>query len=94
MGRCDRTSVYFIKNQCAEVYSLFPTWQRDGKQGRTRDKSIMTCPMSPSKRVLLPQREVAVTVWYQRARDDAKIVYFLVRAREGGSAKYTMPTRS
>ncbi len=28
--------------------------------------------MSPSKRALLPQWEVAVTVWYQRAHDDAK----------------------
>ena len=28
--------------------------------------------MSPSKRALLPQREVAVTVRYQRAHDDAK----------------------
>ena len=32
----------------------------------------MTCPMSPSKRVLLPRQEVAVTVGYWRTRDDAK----------------------
>ena len=32
----------------------------------------MTYPMSPSKRALLPQREVAVTVPYWHARDDAK----------------------
>ena len=32
----------------------------------------MTCPMSPSKRALLPRREVAVTVGYWRTRDDAK----------------------
>jgi len=32
----------------------------------------MTCPMSPSKRALLPQQEVAVTVGYWRAHDDAK----------------------
>ena len=74
LERCDRASIYFVKNQRAKVYSLFPTWRRngDGEQGRTRDTSIMTCPMSPSKRALLPRREVAVTVWYQRARDDAK----------------------
>ena len=39
---------------------------------RTRDASIMTCPMSPSKRALLPRQEVAVTVGYWRARDNAK----------------------
>jgi hypothetical protein len=76
LGRCDRTSIYFIKNQRTEVYSLFPTWRRDGEQGRTRDTSIMTCPMSPSKRALLPRREVAVTVRYQRVRDDAKNCLF------------------
>ena len=76
LGRCDRTSIYFIKNQRTEVYSLFPTWRRDGEQGRTRDTSIMTCPMSPSKRALLPQQEVAVTVWYQCARDDANFFLF------------------
>ena len=76
LGRCDRVSIYFVKNQRAEVYSLYPTWRRDGEQGRTRDTSIMTCPMSPSKRALLPQREVAVTVRYQRARDDAKNCLF------------------
>ncbi len=32
----------------------------------------MTCLMSPSKRALLPQREVAVTVGYWRTRDNAK----------------------
>ena len=37
-----------------------------------RDASIITCPMSPSKRALLPQREVAVTVGYWRTHDDAK----------------------
>ena len=76
MGSYDCESIYFVKNQRAEVYSLFPTWRRDGEQGRTRDTSIMTCPMSPSKRVLLPRREVAVTVRYQRARDDAKNCLF------------------
>ena len=76
MGRCDRALIYFIKNQCAEVYSLFLTWRRNGEQGRTRDTSIMTCPMSPSKHALLPRWEVAVTVRYQRTRDDAKIVNF------------------
>jgi hypothetical protein len=70
LGSCDRTLIYFVKNQRAEVYSLFPTWRRDGKQGRTRDTSIMTCPMSSSKSALLPRQEVAVTVRYQRARDD------------------------
>ena len=76
LGRCDRALIYFVKNQHAEVYSLFPTWRCDGKQGRTRDTSLMTCLMSPSKRVLLPRREVAVTVWYQRVRDDAKNCLF------------------
>jgi hypothetical protein len=77
LGRCDRASIYFVKNQRAEVYSLFLTWRpRDGEQGRTRDTSIMTCPMSPSKRTLLLRREVAVTVRYQRARDDAKNCLF------------------
>jgi hypothetical protein len=76
LGRSDRASIYFVKNQRAEVYSLFLTWRRDGKQGRTRDTSIMTCPMSPSKRALLPRREVAVTVRYQRARDDEKNCQF------------------
>ena len=61
LGRCDRVSIYFVKNQRTKVYSLFPTWQCDGEQGRTRDTSIMTCPMSPSKRALLP-REVATVV--------------------------------
>jgi hypothetical protein len=32
----------------------------------------MTHPMSPSKRALLPRQEVAVTVGYWRARNDAK----------------------
>jgi len=32
----------------------------------------MTCPMSPSKRALLPRWEVAVMVGYWRARNDAK----------------------
>ncbi len=76
LGRCDRASIYFVKNQRAEVYSLFPMWRRYGKQGRTRDTSIMTCPMSPPKRALLPRWEVAVTVRYQRARDDAKNCLF------------------
>jgi hypothetical protein len=39
---------------------------------RKRDTSIMTCSMSPSKRALLAQREVAVTVGYWLARNDAK----------------------
>ncbi len=76
LGRCDHASIYFVKNQRAEVYSLFPMWRRDGDQGRTSDTSIMTCPMSPSKRALLPRREVAVTARYQRARDDAKNCQF------------------
>ena len=76
LGHCDRTSIYIIKNQRAEVYSLFPTWRRDSEQGRTRKTSIMTCPMSPSKRALLPRREVAVTARYQRARDDVKNCQF------------------
>ncbi len=76
LGHCDHASMYFVKNQRAEVYSLFLTWQRNGEQGRTRDTSIMTCPMSPSKRALLPRREVAVTVRYQRARNDAKNCLF------------------
>jgi hypothetical protein len=42
LGRCDRVSIYFVKNQRAEVYSLFPTWRRNGEQGRIRDTSIMT----------------------------------------------------
>jgi hypothetical protein len=54
LGRSDRASIYFVKNQRAEVYSLFLMWRRDGEQGRTRDTSVMTCPMSPSKRALLP----------------------------------------
>ena len=76
LGRCDRASIYFVKNQRAKVYSLFPTWRRNGEQGRTRDTSIMTCPISPSKRALLPRQEVAVTVRYQRACDDAKNCLF------------------
>ena len=36
----------------------------------------MTCPMSPSKHVLLSRQEVAVTVGYGRAQDDAKIGRF------------------
>ncbi len=43
----------------------------------------MTCPMSPSKRALLPRREVAVTVGYWRARNDAKNSRFF-----RGSAKH------
>jgi hypothetical protein len=39
---------------------------------RKRDTSIMTCSMSPSKRALLTQREVAVTVGYWLVRNDAK----------------------
>ena len=42
----------------------------------------MTYPMSPSKRALLPRREVAVTVPYWHARDDAKNSSFF-----GGSAR-------
>ena len=78
LGRCDCALIYFVNNQRDEVYSLFPTWRRDGKQGRTRDTSIMimTCPMSPSKHALLPRREVAVMVWYQRGHDDAKNCLF------------------
>ena len=72
LRRFDHASIYFVKNQRAEVYSLFPMWRRGGEQGRTRDTPMMTCLMSPSKHVLLPRREVAVTVRYQRARDDAK----------------------
>ena len=53
---------------------------------------MMTFLMSPSKHALLPRREVAVTVWYQRARDDAKNCLFF--GDEGGSMKYTPPTRS
>ena len=72
LRRFDHASIYFVKNQRAEVYSLFPMWRRGGEQGRTKDTPMMTCLMSPSKHVLLPRRKVAVTVWYQRARDDAK----------------------
>jgi hypothetical protein len=71
-----RRFIYFVRNQRTEVYSLFPTWRRDGEQGRTRDTSIMTCPMSPSKRALLPRREVAVTVRYQRARKKLSIFWW------------------
>jgi len=39
---------------------------------RRRDASLMTCPMSPSKHALLPQREVAVTIGYWRTHNDAK----------------------
>jgi hypothetical protein len=42
----------------------------------------MTCPMSLLKCALLPRREVAVTVGYWRARDDAKNSRFF-----GGSAQ-------
>ena len=77
LGCCDHASIYTVKNQRAEVYSLFPTWRRDGKQGRTRDTSIMTCPMSPSKRALLPQWEVALSRFSISVRATMqKIVYF------------------
>ncbi len=76
LGHCDNASIYFVKNQRAKVYSLILTWRHDGKEGRTRDTSIMTCPMSPSKRALLPQREVAVMVWYQCERNNAKNCLF------------------
>ena len=29
LGHCDNASIYFVKNQRAEVYSLFPMWRRD-----------------------------------------------------------------
>jgi len=46
----------------------------------------MTYPMSLSKRALLPRQEVAVTVRYWRAHEDAKNSrLFLVGARGGGS---------
>jgi hypothetical protein len=54
LGRGDRASIYFVKNLRVEVYILFLTWRCDSEQGRTRDTSIMTCPMSLSKRALLP----------------------------------------
>ena len=47
----------------------------------------MTYLMSPSNRALLPRREVAVTVTYWHARDDAKnSSFFSLGARGGGSA--------
>jgi hypothetical protein len=64
LERCDRASIYFVKNQRAEVYSLFSTWRRDGEQGRTRDTSIMTCPMSPSKRALIPNRDRTIVYFF------------------------------
>ena len=45
----------------------------------------MMYPSFPSKHALLPQREVAVTVGYWRARNDAKNSHFFVGARRGAS---------
>ena len=42
----------------------------------------MTCSMSPSKRALLAQREVAVTVGYWLARNDAKNSRFFCGSRQ------------
>jgi hypothetical protein len=49
----------------------------------------MTYPMSPSKRVLLPRREGAVTVGYRHARDDAKNSRFFRWERAEAEARYT-----
>jgi hypothetical protein len=49
----------------------------------------MTYPMSPSKRALLPRREVAVTVPYWHARDDAKNSSFFRWERAEAEARYT-----
>jgi hypothetical protein len=90
LGRCDRASISFVKNQRAEVYSVFPTWQRDGEQGRKRNTSIMTCPMSHAAPTMGSGCRGLVSA---RARRCKKLSIFLVRAREGGSVKYTMPMR-
>jgi len=54
----------------------------------------MTCPMSPSKRALLPRREVAVTVGYWSAHDDVKNSRFFVGVRRGASTIHTPPTHA
>jgi len=54
----------------------------------------MTCPMSPSKRALLPRREVAVTVGYWRARNDAKNCRFFSWERAEAQARYTPRRRT
>ena len=54
----------------------------------------MTCWMSPLKRVLLAQREVAVTVGYWLARNDAKNIRFFVGAGGGASTIHTPPTHA
>ena len=89
LGRCDRASIYFVKNERAEVYSLFPMWRRNGEQGRTRDTSIMT-----GARAAPTTGSGCHGLVSACARRCEKLSIFLVRAREGGSAKYTPPTQS
>jgi hypothetical protein len=40
VARCDRASIYFVKNRCAEVCSLFLTLRRDGERGTRQLRHI------------------------------------------------------
>jgi hypothetical protein len=90
LGRCDRASIYFVKNQCAEVYSATRRRTRENKGHVNYDLSDV-----PVKACAAPTTgsgcHSSVSACVRRCE---KLSIFLVRAREGGSAKYTPPTRS